>query len=265
MYAPERYQGALTRARVLTNILALLGIKFAYYDQGSYEAELGRRQVRVVIDAIALLWITIAFFEFVYLMGFMDVNLTLAVKGVVGFCLLVGGLALSSSPSMGVGMVLDVFISLDETITWFIDTFLSFCVILAMNAFVSKFSTLLAVSYISTEVFVMLIGIGEEASLRGWLLNLLSNYTGSNLVANVISSGIGATLHAGIYGARDIRVIVVVFASFMILGYIYSSSTRAVKGPFQEEVVPGRRISSIMTGHALVNLMALARRSMLGV
>ena len=232
---------------------------------GRYQGELGRYQVRVVIDVIALLWITIAFFEFVYLMGFVDVHLTLATKGIIGFCLLVGGLALSASPSMGVGAVLDVFISLDETIDWFTNTFLSFVVILAMNAFVSEFSSLLAVAYIPTEVFSMLIGVGEEASLRAWLLNLLSNYTGSNLVANVISSAIGATLHAGIYGARDIRVIIVVFLSFMILGYLYSSSTRAIKGPHMREAVPGRRISPMMTGHALVNLMALVRKSMMGV
>lgn len=227
---------------------------------------LGRRQVRVCIDVIALFWIVVAFFEFVYLMGFVDDNLTIAVKGLVGFALLVGGLAMSATPSMGVGVVLDVWISLEEVIDWFTNVFLSFAIILLMNSVVRKFSpSLLGAVYIATEIFVMLIGISEEASLRGYLLNLLDNVIGDGgtAVGIVISSAIGATLHAGIYGARNLTVIATVFGCFLALGYIYATSTRMIQGPFQDEPVPARRISSIMTGHALVNLMAILRGSMM--
>lgn len=226
---------------------------------------LGRRQVRVCIDVIALFWIAVAFFEFVYLMGFVDDNLTLAVKGLIGFALLVGGLAMSTSPSMGVGVVLDVWISLEEVIDWFTNVFLSFAIILLMNSVVRKFTPMLSGVYITTEIFVMLIGISEEASLRAWLLNLLDNVTGEGgtAIGIVISSAIGATLHAGIYGARSLTVIGTVFGCFLALGYIYASSTRMIQGPFQVEPVPARRISAIMTGHALVNLMAIVRGSMM--
>ena len=226
---------------------------------------LGRRQVRVCIDVIALFWIAVAFFEFVLLMGYVDDNLTIAVKGLIGFALLVGGLALSASPSMGVGIVLDTWISLEETIDWFTNVFLSFVIILLMNSVVRKFTPFLSSVYITTEIFVMLIGISEESSLRGYLLNLLDNVTGDGgtAIGIIISSAIGSTLHAGIYGARNLTVIATVFVCFLALGYIYASSTRMIKGPFQAEAVPARRISAIMTGHALVNLMAILRGSMI--
>lgn len=226
---------------------------------------LGRRQVRVCVDVIALFWIVVALFEFYLLMGFVDADLVIAVKGLIGFSLLIGGLALSASPSMGVGMVLDVWISLEEMVEWFTNVFLSFVVILLMNTVVKKYSPFLSATYISIEVFAMLVGISEESSLRGYLLNLLENLIGDGgkIVGIIISSAIGATLHAGIYGARNITVVMVVFFSFVALGYIYASSTTMIKGPFQERAVPARRISSIMTGHALVNLMALIRGSMI--
>ena len=227
--------------------------------------ELGRGQIHVCLDVISIFWIAVAFMEFVYLMGFVDQNLTIAVKGLIGFSLLVGGLALSFHPSGGVGIVLDTWISVDETIEWFANVFLTFVVILLMNAFVKSATGALSTTYLPDLVFVMLIGISEEPAIRGWLLNLLDNFTGVTFVANFISSAIGATLHAGIYGARDLRVIGVVFLSFFIIGYIYSSSTTLIKGPWKDQPVRARRLSSVMTGHGLVNLMAMARGSVVAV
>ena len=103
-------------------------------------SELGRRQIRAGIDIIALLWITVAFFEFVYLTTYVDMDIVIAVKGLVGLSMLIGGLVLSSTPSLGVGLALDVWISGREFINWMVGVFVSFIVILIMNSIVNRYS-----------------------------------------------------------------------------------------------------------------------------
>lgn len=225
--------------------------------------ELGqpRRQIRAGLDIVALLWISVAFFEFVYLTGYVDINLVLAVKGLIGAAFLIGGLFLSSIPAFGVGVVLDVFIDQRDFFNWISGVFICFVTIFIMNAVVKQYANLtfeaLTVAPITVEIFVMLIGISEECALRGWFLNFLSNLTGSDEIAIFVSSAIGATLHAGIYGARHPVVIGVVFLCFAVIGFFYATSTEMIKGPFLAVAVPARRLSMVMTGHALVNLLAV--------
>lgn len=225
--------------------------------------ELGRRQIRASLDIVSILWIVVAFFEFVYLAGYVDLSLEIAVKGLIGGVILIGGLVLCSVPQLGVGLVLDLIMSADELIEWVTSVFISFILILIMNTSVSRFSSrtlsTLAFAPIAITVFTMLIGISEEVALRGYLLNLLSNLTGLDSFAIIVSAAIGATIHAGVYGARSITVIFVVFICFIGLGWIYATSTQAIKGPFTKEPVLARRLSIVMTAHALVNFLSMWR------
>jgi membrane protease YdiL (CAAX protease family) len=228
-------------------------------------SELGRGQIRVAYDIVSLLWVVVAFFEFVYLAGYVDIDLPLAVKGIIGVCLLIGGIALSLSPSLGVGVTLDLMLSGEEFVNWVIGVFVSFVTILLMNAVVNRYASIfqgpgLAFIPIAVEVFAMLVGVAEESSIRGYLLTALKNTTGSDALAILISSAIGSTLHAGIYGARNPTVILVVFLCFCVLGFTYAFTTEAIRDPYTGEVVRARRVSTVMTGHALVNLLAVLRR-----
>ncbi len=101
--------------------------------------------------------------------------------------------------------------------------------------------------------------IGKKYYLVGWLLNFLSNITGSNFMAVFISSAIGATMHAAVYGSRSFTVITIVFVAFMVIGYTYVGSTEKLKGVHRDKPVMARRLSVTTTGHALNNLMAALR------
>ena len=79
----------------------------------SQKHEIGtRRQVRVLIDVWALLWIIAVFPMFVYTSTYVDYDLTVAVKGLIGISLGLIGLAMTSSDQLGVGMVLDLNFSM---------------------------------------------------------------------------------------------------------------------------------------------------------
>jgi len=239
--------------------------KDGYYGR-SDPPDLGRHQLRVIIDVPAIMWIITALSLFQYLATYVDIDQTVAMKGMVGVSFLIGGVGLFLSDSMGVGARLDPFMDGAELLRWITGVFISFVTIIFMNQFVARYSPLSAVALtpVSSAVFGMIIGVGEESSLRGYLQNLVENLTGSMWAGIIINSGVGATMHAAIYGSRNINVIMIVFISFIILSYVYATSTEVITGAFgQGQNVRGRRISVTMTGHALVNLTS-ALRGMMG-
>jgi membrane protease YdiL (CAAX protease family) len=223
--------------------------------------QLGKRQVRVALDPLSLLWFVVALTMFQYLGTYLTLDPLLASKAFLGFMLLIGGLVAFSMDSFGVGVVLDSAISRQELIVWVSSTTICTITIIMMNGVVSRTVGPIVGSAapITSGVFGMLIGVAEEYAWRGWLLNLLSNLTGNDTVAVVISSIIGGTMHAAVYGARSMTIIIIVIVAFMVIGYTYVWSTESLKGLHRPKPVPARRLSITTTGHALNNLMAVLR------
>lgn len=211
-------------------------------------------RIHVCIDLVSLFWIFLDFVLFVYLGTYVDESLELAVKGLVGLGMLIGGLALSSSEALGVGMVADWSLSMGEVARGLWATFLSMVMIIMINQVVLPESTLgLQGIGIGAAVFSQIIGTSEEVAVRGYILNLVDNATGSSLIAIVASSMFGATWHAAIYGARDPKVLLTVFGAFCAIGFTYATNTEEVNG------VRARRLSPQMNGHSAVNTMAFLR------
>ena len=227
----------------------------------TYNPKLGKSQIRVALDPLSLLWFVVAMVMFQYLGTYLDLDPNLASKAFLGFVLLAGGTVAFLSDSLGVGVVLDSVISRQELIAWVSSTTICTITILVMNGLVDKtLGPILGSSApVTSAVFGMLIGVAEEFAWRGWLLNLLSNLTGNDSVAVVISSAIGATMHAAVYGSRSITIIVIVFVAFCVIGFTYATSTEVLKGLHRAKPVRARRLSTTTTGHALNNLMAAMR------
>ena len=155
-----------------------------------YDPGLGKRQIRVALDPLSLLWFVVALTMFTYLGTYLDLDPSLASKAFLGFVLLIGGTVAFLSDSMGVGIVLDSAISRQELITWVASTTICTFTIILMNGAVSKIvgPILGSSAPVTSAVFGMLIGVAEEYAWRGWLLNLISNITRSDFMAVFISS-----------------------------------------------------------------------------
>lgn len=217
-----------------------------------------RERIHVCIDIVSLFWIFLDFILFVYLSTYVDLDLTIAVKGLIGIGMLIGGLALAAPQALGVGMVADFGLSMGELFRGLWATFLSMIMILLVNQVVAPHSTLgLQGIQFGAAIFSQIIGTSEEVAVRGYILNLVENATGSSLVAITMSSLFGATWHAAIYGARDPAVLVTVFASFAVIGFTYATNTEVLyRGG---RAVRCRRLSPQMNAHSLVNTMTFFR------
>ena len=216
-----------------------------------------RRQVRMALDLWSLFWIFLAFIMFIYLGTYVDQDQGVAIKGLLGMSMLIGGLALCAPSALGVGIVLDKNISPRELAASSWGTFMASMGILATNVVTSQYATGMQTIGVGSVIFSQLIGTSEEVALRGYILNMIENLTGSTTAAIVVSSLFGATWHAAIYGARSPFVIATVFGSFMLLGWVYSMQTTMING------VPARRVSTTMNAHALINTLAGIRGGVL--
>jgi len=217
-----------------------------------------RDRIHVCIDLVSLFWIFLDFILFVYLSTYVDVDLTIAVKGLIGIGMLIGGLALSAPEALGVGMVADFRMDMGELLRGRWATFLSMVMIIIVNQVVATHSTLgLQGVQFGAAVFSQIIGTSEEVAVRGYILNLVENATGNSLVAIAMSSLFGATWHAAIYGARNPSVLVTVFASFAVIGFTYATNTEVqYRGG---RAIRCRRLSPQMNAHSLVNTMTFFR------
>lgn len=195
-------------------------------------ARLGQK---VVVDILWLTWMLVAITIFVWLGTFIDVNPILAMKGVIGAVILLTGTFFSF---LLVGLHFDWFFSDQE---W--GSFLSSLVVsLIVILFVNIITPPLSVTPIPDSLFVLLIGIAEEAFFRGFLLSGLQVITkGNSLIAIGVSSYIGAVYHTATYGLSN-QLMMIVFGCFCVLGAVY--------------LLSGRRLSVPMTAHACINLFA---------
>jgi len=219
-----------------------------------------RDRIHVCIDLVSLFWIFLDFILFVYLATYVDVSLELSVKGLVGLGMLIGGLALSAPEALGVGMVADFGLSMGELARGLWATFLTMVMVMLVNQVVLPQSAFALQDIgVGAAVFSQLIGTSEEVAVRGYILNMVENATGSGLVAILASSVFGATWHAAIYGARSPKILLTVFGAFCMIGFVYSTNTEMIRSGGQE--IRARRLSPQMNGHSAINALTFLRGS----
>lgn len=236
---------------------------------GYRDHRIGRStQVRVLVDVPMILYLIAAMPMFVYVTTYVDYDPTIAIKGLLAISLGLIGLVMSSVDQLGVGLVLDASFSPKEIGIAITSIIVSFVAIFAMNIVVQSASSFyggLAIIPIGGVVFSTLVGILEEPFAHGWLQNVIENATQESVAGMVISSAIMTVIHLAIYATKGMTVLVIVFFSFFIMSLVYATSTEMEKGAFRENAVPCRRLSPLMTGHALVNLTAGLRAAMIAV
>jgi len=192
----------------------------------------GQDNKRVVVDFVAVAWWFIGFFWFAQLQTWVDLDLNLAVKGIIGAIFLIGG-ALFSFIIVGVNW--DKFFSLSELINQgLLGAVVVNLIVVGSGVFDSPVP-------INSATFAVLMGtVGEETLLRGALLTTLSKMYG-DLVGIFGSTIVGTLIHSVIYGDASASMLSV-FGSFLFfgIGYVYSRY----------------RLSVPMTCHAIFNLLA---------
>lgn len=195
-----------------------------------------RSRERIQVDVVWLFWTLIALLVFLYIPTFVDSDPVLASKSIIGFSLLIGGTAMSA---LLCGFKTDNFYSLEDFVNSLGFIFVGIIAIYVVNLYSSTLQ--LSSVPISGTLFVMLMGVSEEALFRGFLTTAFTKMTGSSLLGVGISSVIGVAYHAAVYGASNMNILIV-FGSFCVLGFAY--------------VLSGYRLSVPMTAHVIVNLMA---------
>lgn len=190
----------------------------------------------VLVDIIWLFWVVVAFLIFLYTQTYIDIDQALALKAIVGFSLLIGGLMMSY---MLVGFRADNFFSLSDFSNSLGYVFISIMAIYMVNIYGSSLQ--LSAVPISGTLFMILMAVAEEGLFRGFLTTLFIKMTGSSLIGVGLSSGIGLAYHAAVYGSSNTNM-AITFGSFFVLGFCY--------------VLSNYRISVPITAHALVNLIA---------
>ncbi len=210
----------------------------------------GRQRVKVCWDLASVMLIFFTFIIMVYSATYVDYNLPLAVKSELVLIMFFGGLFLSMPSEMGVGWVLDKSINPAEVAKGAAGTFVSVVAIFIVNIVTADLVGLSTIG-VSGILFSQVVGIAEEVAIRGYVLNFIDNITyGNTIVAILGSSFFGAIWHAAIYGARDARIIIVVFLCFVVLGWVYAFGQEEVDGQ------RARRLSVTMLGHVIVNTAA---------
>jgi len=227
-----------------------------------------KSQVRVLVDVPMILYMIAAMPMFVYVTTYVDYDPTVAIKGLLGISLGLIGLIMASTDQLGVGMVLDASFTGREVGIAITSIIVSFVAIFTMNIVVqgaSDFYGGLSIVPIAGIVFSTLVGIVEEPFVHGWMQNVIENTTQESLAGMIISSAIMTVIHLAIYATKGMTVLVIVFLSFLIMSIVYGTSTEMEKGAFREHAVPCRRLSPLMTGHALVNFTSGLRAAMVVV
>ncbi len=224
-----------------------------------------KHQVRVLIDPLTLIMTALSVSIFLNIGTYVDYDITWTGKALLGLGFASAGALLSAVDQGGVGWVLDTNFSSTETISFITNAVLSFIIIFMTNITINIYSQLSAINIVATVVFVQMMAIAEEWFCRAYLLNLVSNFSGSDLAGILISSAVGTTFHSAVYGNRDPKFMVIVFVSFFVLGWIYATSTEYIRGEHRTSSVPCRRISTVMLGHSLVNIASAWRGSVLNI
>lgn len=175
---------------------------------------------------------------FLYLMTYVSIDQVLALKGGLGLLLLIVG---TFGAGLLVGFDYDQILDMNEFLSSFALVLVSLVAITMVNL-MGQSAPLAAVdSPISAALFGMLIGISEEAFFRGFICTLAEKLSGNSIIGVFVSSIVGTTYHAAVYGTSD-TLMGIVFGCFVVLGTCY--------------VVSGHRLSVTMVAHALVNLLS---------
>lgn len=202
----------------------------------------------VIIDILSLFWLVFAFIIFLYTSTFVDQNQVLAIKGLIGFSLVIGGLVLTR---MTAGLTFDP--AMHTQFEGFIQPMaLSLFAIWISNLAVQQFSRFQvfgAVGPIPSSLFAILIGVSEEIVFRGFLLSLAWMLTGSSVISIGFSSLVFTIFHGAVYGVSPEALIIVFFAG-IFLGVAF--------------VMSNRRLSVTMTSHGIINLLAFVVGASIG-
>jgi len=123
-----------------------------------------------------------------------------------------------------------------ESILW---TAMSALAIWIVN---SKVPFTLDVSFGSTRLFSVLMGVAEESFFRLFLTTFIYKITKMSLLAIIISSSTWTIYHIGMYGG-DMGAFVVIFMAGLVLGFVMLYS---------------KMVDGVMFAHAVVNYIATA-------
>ena len=195
-----------------------------------------RGQQGIQVDVIWLFWTVVALLIFLYIPVYLASEPVLASKAMIGFSLLLGGTVMGA---IICGFKTDNFYSLEDFVNSLGFILVGIISIYVVNIYSSSL-TLSGVP-VSGTLFMMLMGISEEALFRGFLCTMFTKMTSSSLIGVVISSVVGTAYHAAVYGSANMNMLIV-FGSFCVLGMTY--------------VLSGYRLSVPMTAHALINFIA---------
>lgn len=191
---------------------------------------------KIQIDVIWLLLTVVAFLLFTYIPIYASEQPELADKAFLGLSLLVGGTVMGF---VLCGFRSDNFYSLEDFARSVGLIFVGLMAVYVVNIYSA--SVTLAGVPVSNTLFMMIIGIAEEALFRGFLLTFVSRMLGSSLLGVGVSSVVGVAYHSLVYGFNDTNLLIV-FGSFAVLGMTY--------------IFSGYRLSVPMVAHALVNYLA---------
>lgn len=194
------------------------------------------RKQRVVVDIFWLAWFVVGFALFLYLSTYIELDVMIAVKALIGFSMLIGG---SMATYMLIGMEYDNNFTTREEGQFYSATAMSLVAIFMINMVTPPLSSL---QPIPNSLFSVLIGIAEGCVFQGFFLSWILIMTDNNPLFAIGGSSLLATsFHAWVYGGSN-SLLMIVFGSFCVLGWAYLFS--------------GQRISVAQTPHALVNLLS---------
>lgn len=201
------------------------------------QAILQRSKQRIVLDVLVVALIFISGTLFLYLGVYVDQQISLAVKGLIGFCLMLFGLVGSA---MFVGYDLDRLFDFNDLLNNANWTMIALVGVGIANQGVAQVTSM-AVVPVSGTLFVLMMAVAEECFFRAFLLTSFVKMSGNELLAIIGSSLIGAIYHIAVYGTSD-ALIAMVLLGFIVLGASYVAS--------------GYRLSVPMGAHVIINLLS---------
>lgn len=203
-----------------------------------------KNQQKTVVDTFWMLWVVISYLLFMVILVYVDYDVTYSFKGAIGSFLLIGGTFLNY---LFVGFDVDLTISSIEQSQFMRSLLIALVGVIAVNSVTPQ---LISVQPVPSQLFGMVIGIGEEALIRGFLLTWIaallaqSHIKSGATIAILASSMIATVLHSAVYGMSN-ELLTIVFGSFVVIGWAYVQS--------------GYRLSVVMTAHAIINFLAFVR------
>jgi len=197
-----------------------------------------KKESRVVLNLISLLWLAISVLIFLWGFTFVDENVLLAVKCLGAMSMGIAGLVMTKI-TVGIHWKREIT-SQDLQQTLFLTSLACFGVLI-INVVTMKYATRFESTPMPRSLFSVLLGTMEEVVVRAFLQTWLWVLTGSVLLAVIGSSVVFATFHGSIYGLEP-TAIFIVFSASVMLGYVYQ--------------VSGRQLHITQTSHGIVNLLS---------